>query len=113
LITIRSTKGNALGKPGQALFNDVEKEYKGKAVYLKPESYFEHSVGDADLVTLDDCTVVHQHRKDILTIQTTNKGNQHEIKIIVNLVWIIRDMDGEMIALEVIDRKDAKTVIEF
>ena len=94
-------------------FNDVEREYQGNTVYLSPDNHLEHTAGNADPVTLDSLTFVHQHRKDILTISTTNKGNPHVIKIIVNIAWIIRDVDGEVIAFEVIDEHDAKMVVEY
>jgi hypothetical protein len=87
-------------------FNDVERKYQGKIVYLSPDNHLEHTVGNADPVTLDSLTFVHQHRKDILTISTTNKGNPHVIKI-------VRDVDGEVIAFEVIDEHDAKMVVEY
>ena len=94
-------------------FNDVEREYRGKTVYLYPDSHLEYTPGNVDPVTLDSLTIVHQHRKDFLTIHTTDKGSPHEIKIVANLVWIIRDVDGEVIAFEVIDEHDAKMVVEF
>ncbi len=55
-------------------FNDLGNEYQGKTVYLYPESYLEPTTGDADLVTLVGCTVAHQHRKNILTFHTREKG---------------------------------------
>jgi hypothetical protein len=67
-------------------FNDVESEYQGKTVYLYPDSHLEYTPGNADPVTLDSLTLVHEHRKDLLTIHTTDKGNSHETKIIANLV---------------------------
>jgi hypothetical protein len=94
-------------------FNDVEREYQGKTVYLYPDSHLEYTAGNADPVTLDSLTFVRRLRKDVLTIHTTDKGDPHEIEIIANLVWIIRDVDGEVIAFEVIDEQDAKMMVEF
>jgi hypothetical protein len=94
-------------------FSELAEKYQGKTVYLYPGSHLEHTPGDAAPATLTGITFEHHRKKDLLTIHTAVGGNPQETTVYVNLVWVIRDEDGSLIALEVIDKKDKKLVLEI
>ena len=96
-----------------SFFSELAEKYKGKTVYLYPGSHLEHTPGDAEPATLSGITYEHHRKQDLLTIHTAVGGNPQETAVYVHLVWAIRDEDGGLIALEVIDKKDKKLVLEI
>ena len=97
----------------KTFFADLSENYQGRTVYLYPDAHLEHTSGDADPVELRGFAIEHKKRKDHITIQTAVDRTPQELTMIANMIWVIRDEDSNIIALEIIDPQDKKLVLEF
>jgi hypothetical protein len=96
-----------------AFFADLTAQYQGKPITLHSDSQPEYATGGAPPAVLTELSFARKHRKDTLTVHTVQAGEPSETTVIANLVWVVRDEDHNLIALEVRDEHDRTLVLGF
>ena len=96
-----------------SFFADLVARYQGQRVRVRSAGMPESVTGSEQPALLSELTFAHQHRKDTLTIHTIQAGKPSETTIIANLVWVIRDHDNHLVAVEIIDEQDRTVVLEY
>jgi len=94
-------------------FADLSENYQGRTVYLYPDAHLEHTTGNAEPAELRGFAIERKKRKDYITVQTAVADTPQELNMIANMIWVIKDEDGNIVALEIIDPEDKKLVLEF
>jgi hypothetical protein len=96
-----------------SFFADLADQYQGRKVYVHSGSLREDTGGSEQPPLLAELSFARQHRKDTLTIRTVQAGELSETTIDANLVWVIRDHDSHLVAVEIIDEQDRTLVLEY
>ncbi len=96
-----------------SFFGDLAERYKGKTVYLHSEDPPENAAVSAQPALLTELSFERKHSRDTLTVHMVQAGEGSERTIIASLVWVVRDRDHNLVAVEVIDDQDRTLVLEF
>ena len=95
-----------------SFFAGVAESYQGERVCLHSDNLPESAAGSGQPVLLTGLTFARRHRKDTLTIHTAQAGETSETTIVTEVVWVVRDHDQNLVAVEIIDDQDRTLVLE-
>jgi hypothetical protein len=96
-----------------SFFADLAERYQEEEAYLHSDSLPEHATGGAQPLLLSELSFARQHRKDTLTIHTAQAGELSRTTIIIDVIWVVRDHDNNLVALEIIDDQDKTFVLQY
>ena len=94
-----------------SFFADLAEQYGGEEVHVRSDSLPESAASSGQPALLTGLSLARQQGKDTLTIRTVQAGEPSETTIIPNLVWVIRDHDDHLVAVEIIDEQDRTLVL--
>lgn len=95
-----------------SFFADLSERYQDQ-VTLHSDSVAEDRPASGQPALLTELSFARQHREDTLTLRTVQAGEPSETTIVVDLVWVIRDHDHNLVAVEIIDEQERTLVLEY
>jgi hypothetical protein len=102
----------------QTFFAELLENFKGQPVNIISGAEFLHSQPPQDTAPLETIDYDSKHRgtfkhKGLLTISTAGTQGESVSIDVPTIVWIYRDLEGELLGIEVIDEQNNRVVVRF